>query len=347
MKLFKKITTGLMIGSLSLLLCCTKTGTIIKPELLPAGMIYIGGAGEMINVPEAQKRNVSYVLDETNNEVVVSLVIGRSGFQDKEAFSVDVTVDNDSVSKLIEAGKLDNVMLMEDKMYTLDKRVMVEAKTDGGVLQLRLNRTEIGEIGKKKLALGIRIRNPSKYTVNPKFEQAILLIDYRALVGIPCVPDVNAGGRIFFDFPNAGSRDPWYDGGVESTFIQPGKIKLTRNNDDGYGLFVLRDNNFTYNLGTHPILAIHVYETPSEGSWWVRFYDGTKDHDLQPADATVKALGDGSSIYYWNMPQKTGLSGIVKSNVMVVVIGTRGQSITHGWIKTYDEEVVIEQCISN
>jgi len=347
MRLFKKSSGWLLVCSLLFILSCTKTGSLVKPDLLPGAMVYIGGSDQLINIPEAKGRNATYEIDQLNQQVIVNLVVGRSGFQEKEGFTAEVVVSNDSVSNLISSGKLDNVILLNSSMYILDETVNVQPKTDGGVIQLKLNMKEIGDIGKKRLALGIKIQNPSKYTVNPKFEQAILLIDYRAIVGIACQPDVDAEGRIFFDFQNEGSLEPWFGGGVDFKFIGPGKVQAVRNNNDGYGLAVLRDNAYTYNLGTHPVVAIRVYETPTEGAWWVRFYDGTKDHDLQPADAIVKPVSDGSKIYYWNMPQRTGLTGVQKTNVMTVVIGARGQSLTFGWIKSYEEEVVVDQCINN
>lgn len=327
--------------SMTLLLgACTKSGEIIDDNY-PEPLIYWSGGSNQINVPASGYAN--YRIDTLSRQVYITLGIARSGLGNLAPFRVGLVPDPDTVNSLIQTGQLQNAIPLAPDAYTLPETVEVEEGREGAVFNLVLNMDELENIDREVLALGIRLDNPSLYEINAQQGTAVLLINYRGVVGISCPPDENMPGRIFNTYKTSDEMNTWDYGGFDARFEGTDRITITRNNDDGYGIAVKWSQEF--NLDDFPIFAMRVYETPENGIWYLKFYDGSSDRVIRPENGTYKDLPDGSRIYYWNFPEETGLQGPVESNIQVVVEGARDQSLSYGWIKTFAEEEIVVQCI--
>src|SRR5690606_34906921 len=166
-------------------------------------------------------------------------------------------------------------------------------------------------------ALAIRLNSPSRYELNPALSTAIILINYRSIIGISCPDDAPLPGRIFIPFETSDDVNGCDYGGLEPEPNAPNQLTTTRNNDDGYGIAGKWDQSF--NLDEHPYLAMRVYSEPENGAWLLKFYNGLADYVIRPENGSYRQLPDGSRIYYWNFAEATGLSGEVFSNIQVVV----------------------------
>lgn len=331
-------TAALLIG---FLLSCTKTGNIIADDY-PNPKIYWTGSGEIIRIPESDR--YPYKIDEENQKVYITLGFSTSGLKNRDAFTVNLVVDRDTIHQLQQEGVLPNTIDLEPDMIDIPPSATVEQGKDGALIQLSLDMTALADHEDDTLALAIRLDSPSQYELNPALSTAIILINYRAIIGISCPDDEASPGRIFIPFETSEDVNGWDYGGLQPVPGAPGQLTITRNNDDGYGIAVKWDQLF--NLDEYPYLAMRVYEEPTDGVWLLKFYNGLADYVLRPENGTYKQLSDGSRIYYWNFAEATGLSGEVSSNIQVVIEGPNGQSLTYGWLKTYQQQDIILQCIT-
>src|SRR5687767_1981604 len=69
---------------------------------MPQTTLFSGGSDNNFPVP----MNGNFSMDSANNKIHVMLGVFRSGTQKPEPFSVDVSVDNDTIISLINAGKI-------------------------------------------------------------------------------------------------------------------------------------------------------------------------------------------------------------------------------------------------
>lgn len=331
----------LFIFSALLMLSCTKSGEFID-DTYPRPLIYWTGSGEALTIPSSGIPN--YRVDEEEGKIYITLGLSRSGISERGAFTVNIVPDQDTVQQLLQNGGLpEGTIALDPAAYSVPSSVEVRAEEDGGLLEVVLDMNELSEIDREILALALRLSAPSEYAVNPKLETKLMLINYRSVVGIACPVDEAMPGRIFQTFPDQEAVNTWEYGGLAPDFNGPDRMTITRNNDDGYGIAVKWGQ--TYNVDEYPVWAMRVYDTPDNGGWLIKFFDGSADYVLRPENGSFKELADGSRIYYWNVPEITGLSGEVSSNFQIVIEGPRDQSLSYGWLKSFAETEIIEQCI--
>lgn len=332
-------------GAIALLagifLSCTKTGDIISDDY-PSPKIYWTGSGEIIRIPEADR--YPYQIDEENQKVYITIGLSTSGLRDRDAFTVNLVMDRDTIRHLQQEGILSNTTELEPDMVNFPPSATIESGKDGTTIRLSMDMTLLADHEDDTLALAIRLDSPSNYELNPALSTAIILINYRSIIGISCPDDVPSPGRIFIPFKTSEDVGGWDYGGLQPVLNAAEQLTITRNNDDGYGIAVKWDQSF--NLDEYPYLAMRVYDEPEDGAWLLKFYNGFADYVLRPENGSYRQLSDGSRIYYWNFAETTGLSGEVSSNIQVVIEGSNGQSLTYGWLKTYQQQDIILQCIT-
>src|SRR5215217_1600329 len=182
----RKILFQLGLLPLLLLLSCTKTGEVFDDAELPSAKIYLPATG-VINIPQTINKN--YNLDVVNKMLTVNIGVGRSGLEKREAFNAKLTVNSDTIAKLIQSGVLNNTVEMDVSVYALPSEINVANDQDGETFQITLDLNQASKYVGKKTALAIQISDPSKYEVNPALNTVILVLDYLDLIGKPSFVD--------------------------------------------------------------------------------------------------------------------------------------------------------------
>lgn len=90
-----------------------------------------------------------YEMDTINNKILIPLGIYRSGINNKGDISVDIKINNDTVSKLISAGSLtgsDNsaINILPSDKYVLPSIVQIKNSEESAVLQLAVDVPFVG-----------------------------------------------------------------------------------------------------------------------------------------------------------------------------------------------------------
>lgn len=122
----------------------------------------------------------NYVIESGGKTVDIILGVSRSGMQAAEAFSVDVRVDSDTVNAAIQSGALQAVALPE-KSYVLPQSVSVPSGQTEATFYLKVDADQLKQFAGQKVALAVKVANPSRYTLNPDFCETIVVIDVDAL----------------------------------------------------------------------------------------------------------------------------------------------------------------------
>lgn len=182
-----------LVGLLGLLYSCTQTGEVFDQESLPSAKIYIPAAVNRVVIPSA---SAVYRIDSVAGKIYIPIGVGRSGLQSKEAFTVKVAVDNDTINQLIADGILNDVTVFTPDMYSLPGSYTVEANKDGGELELAIDVAKVSPMMDKTLALAVRISDPSKYSINNSLSTVVITFNYANIFGDPSFID-DYNGRAF------------------------------------------------------------------------------------------------------------------------------------------------------
>ncbi len=324
-----------------LILSCTETGGIIDDDY-PVPQIYWTGNGEFARIPESN--SYPFVVDEENKRILITLGFSSSGLQDRDAFTVNFALDREAIGNLQEQGSLNHAIELAPEVIELPPPATVAQGEEGALVQIALNMDALGGFDDDILAFAVRLESASKYPINPDLATLVVLVNYRGVVGVFCPDDAPAPGRVFIPFETADDINAWQYGGLTPSQQGEKQVTITRNNDDGYGIAVKWDQSL--NLADYPHLAMRVYDTPANGAWLLKLYDGLADHVIRPENGAYKELEDGSRIYYWNLAEASRRTGELNANIQVVIEGPNGESLTYGWIKSYPEQEIILQCVS-
>jgi hypothetical protein len=140
-----------------------------------------GGISLLYAVPtglDTATRN--YVVDEAQGTLEVILGVSRSGMQAADGYTVKVSADADTVNAAIGAGKLQAVSLPE-KDFSLPTSVDVPAGKNGATFYLSVDLDQLKTFAGKKVAVAVRVSDPSRYTLNKEYSETIVDIDVDAL----------------------------------------------------------------------------------------------------------------------------------------------------------------------
>jgi hypothetical protein len=160
--LFKNITTALLIGSTAFLLSCEKDELKALDRVAPKVYITQVNSGT-INLTPA-----NVIIDKENKVIKAALGVNRSGNQAREAYSVEIIPDNGNLP----AGM---VPLASDLLSST--RVEVPAGKSSGSFYLTIPKALLDANKGKKLAMQIKIANPSQYELNPELSVANVILD--------------------------------------------------------------------------------------------------------------------------------------------------------------------------
>jgi PKD repeat protein len=122
-----------------------------------------------------------YLVDLTGNKLIIPLGVYRAGVNNDGAFSVDISINTDTVSKLITsvdpAVKLNNTELLPSDKYSLPVQTMlVESGTESKKFDFNVDldflRANIGKV----YAIGVSINSPNIKT-NLKLATTVIVLD--------------------------------------------------------------------------------------------------------------------------------------------------------------------------
>ena len=122
-----------------------------------------------------------YEMDTINNKILIPLGIYRSGINNKGDISVDIKINNDTVSKLISAGSLtgsDNsaINILPSDKYVLPSIVQIKNSEESAVLQLAVDVPFLLANPSKRFALGVTISS-NDVKASPNLNTTIVLIN--------------------------------------------------------------------------------------------------------------------------------------------------------------------------
>ncbi len=149
---------------------------IFMPQATIAGLRYAVPSGK-------DSATYNYKIDVPNNKVNIILGVAGSGAQALNAYTVNVTVNTDTINQMISSGVLPaaTTVVLPATMYTLPASVAVPAGPGVASFYLAVNETQLKTYAGKKLALEVVISNPTLYAVNTAINKTIILIDVSAL----------------------------------------------------------------------------------------------------------------------------------------------------------------------
>jgi len=134
-------------------------------------------------------RNIRYQIDIPNKKFIVPMSVYRSGINNKGSLNIDISVNNDTINKLIAEGNLvdsngRNLELIPSDKYTLTPSVVIENGEEWKSIILEVDLNYISTKANKRLALAVTVKSPQIET-SPKLGTAIIEIDTRFLVPTP------------------------------------------------------------------------------------------------------------------------------------------------------------------
>lgn len=158
---------GMAIGVLS----CSKS---VDVPLGSAKIYMTAAANSLFRVPANPK---NYLVDRENQKLVVPVYIGRSGLQEQQSFTLDVSVDDVAAQQLIKGGTLEapNAFVAPADVYTLPASVMAGGDHSSFDLAFDANKL-IDHLG-KQLVLTVQLSNPSKYELNEQLSKLNIVLD--------------------------------------------------------------------------------------------------------------------------------------------------------------------------
>jgi|GEM_PF-2526196 len=183
----RKLVKIICFAGLTLSLACTKTGEIVDPEMLPTAQIYITGANEILRVPGTNTTG-SYSFDKEGMKIYANLGVGRSGVSKREAFSVSLSLNKDTVSRLTQILGEDYLPFPEDLIH-IPEKVDIQDGEDGVSFLVELDLARADEYLGKTLVAAIELENPSNYTLSANGSTKIIYFNYLDLLGLPTFVD--------------------------------------------------------------------------------------------------------------------------------------------------------------
>ena len=150
---------------------------------MPQAMFVSGGVNNDYPVPSGgDSTNYNFTVDTLKDSIDVILGVNRSGMQALEAYSVKVVTDADTIQQMITNGDLDEyTALLPAAAYALPGVVSVPVGASATTFHLSLSRVALRNYPGQKLALAVKLADPSKYTLNPDISTTIVIIDVDAL----------------------------------------------------------------------------------------------------------------------------------------------------------------------
>lgn len=143
-----------LLGLLLLVMACKKNDRYQDEQLAPVKVAISSTNGQIV-VPGAG----NYI--KSNEKITIPVKMALSASTPK-IFTVSIGVNNDTVSKLIAAGKLPNAVLLEQRYYQLPRTAEIRFGLDTLSFNLDVAMQAIEKNYGKDLALAVSLGNPGK-----------------------------------------------------------------------------------------------------------------------------------------------------------------------------------------
>jgi len=212
-----------------------KTGQTIAPEAVH----YVNfGENGIVNIPRSPLIS-GYSLGSQDMTLDVALALtGEAG----PAFTVDAAKSAEIVNEAIANGTLTNVIPLEAANWNIpNPRVTMDAGKNSGTLSLNVRISSIVFHTGKKVAIGVTLRNPSKYQLgSPDKSSQIILIDpdhfRKPFNGTPFLIKGTIGVASDFipasNYDFGGARVAYFDNGGRDggQFRRPDEVDISGDN---------------------------------------------------------------------------------------------------------------------
>lgn len=230
---------------------------------MPQAIIASGGTDNNYPVPAGvDSSTYNYIVDKANNKVHIILGAALSG-PASGAFSVDISVNTDTIQKLLTNGTYNSAtyLAMPAAMYTIPTKLNVAEGSNGGVFRLSLDIDQLKSTAYagKFLLLAVNISNPTRYELNKSLSTTIVVLDVNSLVIGPRVDFVGAAY-----LKNSGN--PFTASGLQSGQTRWGSLTDWKANTPalshgGYGGFSSNLMDLECGWGSAQILNGKLYQT--------------------------------------------------------------------------------------
>jgi len=145
------------------------------------------GSNTIFSVMDSNYVKIDTVKKKITQVVNVPIPVLRWGFLTPQTFTVDVSVDNTKLQSLITSGVLPvatTVVLPPDYFIVAPKDTLTNVQDENrGAIKLQLKYASIKTLyAGQKVAVGIKISNPTKYLLNNNQSSCVVLIDVDELV---------------------------------------------------------------------------------------------------------------------------------------------------------------------
>ena len=109
--------------------------------------------------------------------------MARSGKQEREAYSVNIAANPDTITQLLTNKVLDpaNTLLLPAAIYTLPQTINVPGGQNAANFFLSIDKAQLKTYAGKKVAIAVGINTPSAHTISPEISKLIVVIDVTAL----------------------------------------------------------------------------------------------------------------------------------------------------------------------
>lgn len=331
----KKITTALFVlmSSFAALQSCRKADADIaygsSKIYMPQAILKSGGVDNNFPVPSGvDSSTLNYVVDKANDKVNVLLGASLSG-PASGAYSVDISVNNDTVQQLIANGTFNpaTYMVMPASVYTLPTKLDVAAgkRSASFSLSMSIEQLKLPIYAGKFLVAAVKISNPSQYELNNALSTTVVILDVNKLV---IGPSVNVTAQYILN-PGA----PFKSDGFMSGSTRWGNLKDWKTNEaarshGGFGGFS-SDGGGTMNMesgwGSPKILNGKIYQTITlpAGSYSFDLAGGSwagGENFMKDIGYSVVALGADELPDYSNIVGNTAIlyQPFVKTNMPAI-----------------------------
>lgn len=134
---------------------------------------------------ESQQGNAvaNYTIDKSVGEgkelINIYLGVSRSGMETFKSYSVDLTIDNDTVIKAMQKGMFADGILLEKNTYSIPSRISVPDGKNSAAFFLTLDKAVLSADSRytgKKLILAVKIQNPSRYKINTALATTMIIV---------------------------------------------------------------------------------------------------------------------------------------------------------------------------
>lgn len=117
-----------------------------------------------------------FSIDESGNELIIPLGIYRAGINNDGGFSVDISVNSDTVNVLIVNGTLPGVEVLPSDAYSLPASVFVEDGEELGNFTLSVDVDFLKANPGKLYAIAVEIFTNER-RINSQYKRTVVLID--------------------------------------------------------------------------------------------------------------------------------------------------------------------------